>query len=160
MLAAGQGVTGEFRARVQGLAIGAAVTNTVTVSSPDLPAAVTAAVALDVVPPRANETWATPEQGGILRSTDDRVLLRVPPGAVRGRTRLAYAPQATVPAPLKSLRFAFILKAEDEVGQPVRQPLNENSSAGGITLRLQGRAYTLRKTEPGGNGTLKKIRCC
>ena len=58
--------------------------------------------------PRNNAAWVTPDAGGLLRSTDDRVLrLRVPSGAVEGRVRFTYRPQSTVPNPPPGLRFAF-----------------------------------------------------
>ena len=55
----------------------------------------------------------------MLRSPDDRVLLRVPAGAVPGRTRFSYQPQADVPNPPAGLRFGFRVKAQDESGQAV-----------------------------------------
>ena len=73
-LAAGTVITGSFQARVQGRAIGETIINTVTASSPALAAAVTAQAAVDVVMPRNDETWATAGEGGMLRTTDDRLL--------------------------------------------------------------------------------------
>ncbi len=96
-VAAGAVITGSFQARVPGLALGATVTKTVTATAAGLSAPVSASAVVDVVSPRNNEVWVTPGQGGLLRSTDDRVLLRVPAGAVTGRVRVSYAPQADVP---------------------------------------------------------------
>jgi hypothetical protein len=81
---------------------------------------------VDVVSPRNNEAWVTPEHGGLLRATDERILLRVPPGAVAGRTRFTYAPEVVasttdVPNPPPGLRLAFRLAAQDKRGQAVRQ---------------------------------------
>jgi RHS repeat-associated protein/uncharacterized repeat protein (TIGR01451 family) len=116
-LAAGAVITGSFQARVQGLAIGETITNTVTATSPALAAGATAQAAVDAVTPRNNEAWITPDAGGMLRSTDDRVLLRVPPGAVQGRARFNYATQTDVPQTLPGLRFAFSVDAQDASGQ-------------------------------------------
>ena len=117
-LAAGAVLTGRFQARVQGVTIGETVTNTVTAFAPGWPAAVTAQAALEVAPPRNDAAWATPDAGGLLRSTDDRVLLRVPAGAVAARTRFTYRPAPDVPTPLPGLRFAFTVAAQDDGGQP------------------------------------------
>jgi len=118
---AGAPITGSFQARVQGLALGDMVTNTVTASAAGVTGPISASAAVEVVSLRNNEAWATPEQGGLLRSTDDRVLLRVPAGAVRGRTRFTYAPVTDAPNPPPGLRFAFRLEAQDEQGQAVRE---------------------------------------
>ena len=116
-LAAGAVSTGSFQARVQGRAIGETITTTVTAASPALAAAMAAAATLAIVPPRNNETWATPGEGGLLRSADDRVLLRIPPGAVQARVKFVYTVQPTVPDPPAGLRFAFRVKAQAEDGQ-------------------------------------------
>lgn len=114
-------ITGSFQARVQDLALGATITQTVTATSPAVAAPLSTDAAITIVPPRNNETWATPEAGGLLRSADDRVLLRVPPGAVTERTRFVYTPQIDVPVPLANLRAAFILEAPDLVDAAGRQ---------------------------------------
>lgn len=116
-LAAGMIITGSFQARAQGLMLGATVTNAVIASSPALVGVVTADTALDIVSPRNNEAWATPGEGGQLRSADDRLLLRVPPGAVTRRTHFTYAAQDTLPLPLTGLRYAFTVEAQGEGGQ-------------------------------------------
>jgi RHS repeat-associated protein/uncharacterized repeat protein (TIGR01451 family) len=120
VVAAGATITGRFQARVQGLALGATVTNTVTATAAGLAGPVSASAVVEVVSPRNNEVWATPEQGGLLRSTDDRVLLRVPPGAVAGRTRFTYAPQPDICNLPGYLDFVFALRAEDDAGHAVR----------------------------------------
>jgi RHS repeat-associated protein/uncharacterized repeat protein (TIGR01451 family) len=120
-LAASVTITGSFQARVQGLALGATVTNTVTATGAGLTAPIRASATVEVVSPRHNEAWVTPGQGGLLRSTDDRVLLRVPAGATGKRTRFTYAPVTDVPHPPPGLRFAFRLEAADEQGQAVRE---------------------------------------
>ena len=128
-LATGAVITGTFQARMQGLALGETVINTVTAASPTLAAGVTAQAAVDVVAPRNNEAWVTPGEGGMLRSIDDRVLLRVPPGAVERRVRFTYRPQADVLNPPAGLRLAFSVEAQDETGQPVTDTLRKLSLA-------------------------------
>jgi RHS repeat-associated protein/uncharacterized repeat protein (TIGR01451 family) len=117
---AGQAITGSFQARVQGLALGATVTNTVIAAAPGLVAPVNASATVDVVSPRNNEVWATPEHGGLLRATDDRILLRVPAGAVGKRTRFTYTPRPDRADLPDYLDAAFVLQAEDETRQSVR----------------------------------------
>jgi len=137
-LAAGQGVSGGFRARVQGLAIGATVTNTVTTQSPALATPLTAQAVVNVVPPTADEAWITPAQGGILRSTDGRVLLRVPPGAVRGPVQLHYRSRPTFGGLLAT--FALEGASAGGFGQPaelrVRPPAMIADAAQLAQLRL------------------------
>jgi uncharacterized repeat protein (TIGR01451 family) len=119
-LAASATITGSFQARAQGLALGATVTDTVTASAAGLAAPVNASAVVDVVSPRNNEVWVESGQGGLLRATDDRVLLHVPAGgAVAGRTRFTYAPETDVPNPPPGLRFAFRLEAQDAQGRAV-----------------------------------------
>lgn len=122
---------------------GEVVTFTVTAASPALAAAVTAAALLAIVSPRNNETWATTEQGGWLRSADDRLLLRVPPGAVKGRAHFRYAPAGDLAQPLAGLRHAFTVEAQAEDGT------TQHEFAAPLELSL---AY--RATEyPAGAGT-------
>ena len=73
-----------------------------------------------VAPRRQNRVWATPGEGGWLRSEDGRVDLRAPAGAVAGRTELRYVAQASQGLPPHIL-VAFDLDAVDEQGQPVTQ---------------------------------------
>jgi len=120
-LAAGVTITGRFQARVQGLALGDTVTNTVAATGAGLTAPTSASATVDVVSPRNNEAWVTPGQGGLLHSSDDRILLRVPAGAVGKRTHFTYAPATDVPNPPPGLRFAFRLEAADEQSQAVRR---------------------------------------
>jgi uncharacterized repeat protein (TIGR01451 family) len=137
-LAAGATITGGFQARVGGLALGATVTNTVYATAAGL-AAVTATVALDVVSSRSNEVWVTPGEGGRLRSTDDRVDLRIPPGAVQRRTRISYTTRPDLEHLPPHILAPFALDAQDEGGQTVRE------FAASLTLRL---AYTPARSEP------------
>jgi RHS repeat-associated protein/uncharacterized repeat protein (TIGR01451 family) len=118
-LAPGEAARGRFQLRATGLAIGALVTNTVSASSANAPV-VTASAAVEVAPPRQNRVWATPGEGGWLRSEDRRVDLRAPAGAVQGRTELRYAAQAGQGLPPQIL-VAFDLDAVDEQGQAVYQ---------------------------------------
>jgi uncharacterized repeat protein (TIGR01451 family) len=120
-LAAGAMISGSFQARVLGLALGDTVTNTVTATAVGLAGPVSASATVEVVSPRNNEVWVESGQGGLLRATDERVLVRVSAGAVRGRTRFTYAPETDVPNPPPRLQFAFRLAAADERGQAVRQ---------------------------------------
>jgi RHS repeat-associated protein len=55
--------------------------------------------------------WATPADGGLLRSPDDRVLLAIPAGAVSERTRFTYAPLADLAGLPPNTRLAFTLEA-------------------------------------------------
>ena len=122
----GQTLTGSFQTRVTGLEIGQSVTNTVVASSVAVADTVTASIVIEVVAPRADEVWITPEQGGWLRTTDGRVALHFPPGAVKTATRISYAALADVPVKYDQMRFAFSLEAADQAGQPVQrfdQPL-------------------------------------
>ncbi len=89
-LAAGATITGSFGARVQGLALGETVTLTVTASSPALVAGQSATATVAVAPPAADEVGVTAAAGGWLRSTDGRLELRVPPGAVTHAARVRY----------------------------------------------------------------------
>ena len=119
-LATGAVITGTFQARMQGLALGETVINTVTAASPTLAAGVTAQAAVDVVAPRNNEAWVTPGEGGTLRSIDDRVLLRIPPGAVERRVLISYHPRSDRVQLTTGIRFPFELTASDEIGGVVR----------------------------------------
>ncbi len=115
----GQGLRGGFQLRATGLALGQLVANTVSAASANAPV-VTASAVVEVAPPRQNRVWATPGQGGWLRSEDGRVDLRAPAGAVRGRTELRYTAQASQGLPPHIL-VAFDLAAADEQGQAVSQ---------------------------------------
>ena len=117
----GQTLTGSFQTRVTGLEIGQSVTNTVVANSVAVADTVTASISIEVVAPRADQAWITPEQGGWLRTTDGRVTLHFPPGAVKNRTRISYAALAEVPAKYDQMRFAFSLEAADQAGQPVQR---------------------------------------
>ncbi len=114
----GQGVRGGFQLRATGLAIGEVITNTVGATSANAPA-VTASAVVEVAPPRQNRVWATPGQGGWLRSEDGRVDLRVQPGAVDRSVDFSYAASSSAPKPLPGLVAAFELEAYDQAGQPV-----------------------------------------
>ena len=121
VLAAGSAITGSFRARAQGLALGEAVTSTVMLTSADLARPLTDLAVIDIVPPAADQVEGTPAQGAILRSSDGRVLLKIPPGAVRNRTRFSYrADPATRPLPWP-MAVVFALEAATADGQVVRQ---------------------------------------
>jgi hypothetical protein len=78
--------------------------------------------ALDVVPPPNDASWAGPDADGVLRSADDRLLLRIPRGAASARARFSYTAVAVeaLPQPLDGLRFAFRLDAADTAGRPQR----------------------------------------
>ncbi len=115
----GQGLHGGFQLRATGLGIGELITNTVSAASADTPV-VTASAVVEVAPPRQNRVWATPGEGGWLRSEDERVDLRAPAGAVPQRTELRYAAENGLPLP-EHLLYAFRLEASDEAGQPVTQ---------------------------------------
>jgi len=133
-VAAGAPITGSFQARAQGLALGDTVTNTVTATAIGLAAPRHAHATVDIVSPRNNEAWATPAQGGLLRSSDDRVLLRVPAGAVAGRTRFTYARVSDAVATPDNVQWVFRLAAQDEQGQMVQSP----SSGVIFTYRAMG----------------------
>ena len=117
--------------------MGATITNTVTATSPALAAAVTAEASIRIVPPRNDAAWVTPGEGGWLRATDDRVLLRVPPGATAQPRQLRYRAQ---PASA-GLLTAFALAGDPAGGfdQPaqlwVRSPADA-APRGLDTLRL------------------------
>lgn len=120
-LAASVTITGSFQARVQGLALGDTVTNTVTATGVGVTAPTSANAIVEVVSPRNSEAWVTPAQGGLLRATDDRVLLRVPAGAVTSQTRVRYAvPPETVNRPAH-LDAVLTLEATDAAGAPIHQ---------------------------------------
>jgi RHS repeat-associated protein/uncharacterized repeat protein (TIGR01451 family) len=115
-LAAGAVITGGFQARVQGLALGATVTNTVRATSPAWAAERTAQAVVTVAPPAADEATVTAEAGGWLRSPDGRTLLRVPAGAVRQPTLVRYRSR---PAPSGLLAvFALAAATDESFGQP------------------------------------------
>ncbi len=118
-LAPGQAARGRFQLRATVLGIGTLITNTVSAASANAPA-VTASAVVEVAPPRQNRVWATPGEGGWLRSEDRRVELRAPAGAVAQRTELRYAAESALPLP-EHLLYAFRLEASDEAGQPVTQ---------------------------------------
>jgi uncharacterized repeat protein (TIGR01451 family) len=118
-LAPGAAARGRFQLRATGLAIGALITNTVSASSANAPV-VTASAAVEVAPPRQNRVWATPGEGGWLRSEDRRVDLRAPAGAAPRRMELRYAAESGPWLP-EHLLYAFRLEARDEAGQPVTQ---------------------------------------
>ena len=80
-LAPGEAARGGFQLRATGLSIGALIVNTVSASSASTPL-VTASAVVEVAPPRQSRVWATPGEGGWLRSEDGRVDLRAPAGAV------------------------------------------------------------------------------
>ncbi|MCX7853452.1 MAG: DUF11 domain-containing protein, partial [Caldilineales bacterium] len=115
----GQGLGGGFQLRATGLGIGTLITTTVSAGSANGPVA-TASAVVEVAPPRQNRVWATPEEGGWLRSEDGRVDLRVPAGAVPRRTELRYAFADDLKLP-EHLFYAFRLEAGDETGQAVTQ---------------------------------------
>lgn len=117
-IAPGQAVRGGFQLRATGLAIGELVVNTVSAVSANAPV-VTASAVVEVAPPRQNQVWTTPAEGGWLRSEDGRVDLRVPPGAMMRRTELIYTAQPTLPTEPAGMIFALGLNARDEVGQVV-----------------------------------------
>jgi RHS repeat-associated protein/uncharacterized repeat protein (TIGR01451 family) len=114
----GQGLHGGFQLRATGLGIGELITNTVSAASANA-AVVTASAVVEVAPPRQNRVWATPGEGGWLRSEDGRVDLRVSPGAVDRSTEFSYEAGHSVPQPLPGLVVAFELQAYDQTGQPV-----------------------------------------
>ncbi len=115
----GEGLRGGFQLRATGLGIGALITNTVSASSANAPL-VTASAMVEVAPPRQDRVWATPGQGGWLRSEDGRVDLRAPAGAVQGRTELRYSLETNLELP-EHLFYAFSLQARDSSGQAVTQ---------------------------------------
>ena len=119
-MAPGQALRGGFQARVTGLALGELITNTVSATSTATPVVMASAL-VEVAPPRQNRVWATPGEGGWLRSEDRRVDLRVPRGAVGVRTELRYGAQAGLPELPPHIFFAFALDAVDEQGQAVHE---------------------------------------
>ena len=143
------------------MALGATITNTVTATSPALAALVTAAASIRIVPPRNDAAWVTPDAGGWLRATDDKVLLRVPPGATAQQRQLCYRSQ---PAPA-GLLAAFALAGDPAGGfdQPaqlwVRRPADA-APRGLDTLRLlacdagAGDWQALPTTAPAATGSL------
>ncbi len=118
-LAPGGVISGTFQARLFNLTVGETVTNTVGASSPALATPLAAAAPVDVVPPASSETWASPLLGGWLRSPDDRLLLRIPPGAVTQRTRFRYSAWPEYAWLPIDVRFVFRLEATAEDGTPV-----------------------------------------
>ncbi|HRI55919.1 MAG TPA: hypothetical protein PK170_02365, partial [Anaerolineae bacterium] len=76
---------------------------------------------VEVAPPRQNRVWATPGEGGWLRSEDGRVDLRAPAGAMPRRTELRYMVENSLPSLPEHLVYAFRLESRDEAGQPVAQ---------------------------------------
>ena len=71
--------------------------------------------------PGVDEVWLTPGEGGMLLSTDGRVQVEAPPGAVSRRTLLRYVPQPPVGETPAWLTTPFGLEAQDEQGAPVTQ---------------------------------------
>ncbi len=116
----GQGLRGGFQTRVTALALGELITNTVSATSTATPVVMASAL-VEVAPPRQNRVWATPGEGGWLRSEDRRVDLRVPRGAVGVRTELRYGAQTGLPELPPHIFFAFALDAVDEQGQAVHE---------------------------------------
>ncbi|MEI2689426.1 MAG: carbohydrate-binding domain-containing protein [Anaerolineae bacterium] len=112
----------------------------------------TASSVVEVAPPRQSRVWATPGEGGWLRSEDGRVDLRAPAGAVARRTELRYVALAGQGLPPNVL-IAFDLDAVDEQGQAVHQfdaPLRIGVPLRSIGLTaLQAAGHTLATFDPG-----------
>ncbi len=124
-LTAGTIITGSFQARVQGLALGATVSHTVTATTAQPPAAASSTAVAEIVSPGNNDVEVAPRQAGWLRSTDDRVLLRVP-AQLTAATRFSYRARPDVPNPPEGLAYAFTLNAaaaDGSVAQRLTAPV-------------------------------------
>jgi len=120
-LAAGTGITSTFQLRAQGLTFGDSITNTAQLTLPNKERPLISQAEIDIAPPAASEAWLTPETGGWLHSPDERLLLRVPPGALHERTRFRYRAWPELDWYPSRVRFALELEAENEAGLSVRE---------------------------------------
>ncbi|MEI2689186.1 MAG: hypothetical protein V9H69_05490 [Anaerolineae bacterium] len=115
----GEALTGGFQLRATGLAVGELATVQASAASPLADGVSLGSAVAEITPPAADRVRVTPGEGGWLRSTDGRVEVKAPAGAVAVPLLFSYRPAegALPPGP----RFAFQLNAEGEGGNPVER---------------------------------------
>jgi uncharacterized repeat protein (TIGR01451 family) len=120
-LGRGERLEGRFQVRVQGFQPGEVILNSVEATAGEPKEVQQARVETLVVQTMAETVWVTPEEGGLLRSADGQVEVRIPPGAMQDRTRVTYTPRPDIAEGTADRPFAFDLEAENEAGQAVRE---------------------------------------